>query len=181
MSLPLDFGAGRIRQWSRKDRDALLRHADNPNVARYLSTRFPQPYTAADADAWFALIESTAEASQWAIEIDGEAVGGIGVRIGEAEFRRCGELGYWLSEACWGRGFATAAVRAVVPYAMRRFGLIRLQAYAVVENRASQRVLEKAGFVREGVARSRAVKGDRIEDHALYALVGTRVAGRARD
>ena len=169
--LPLAFGTGSVRAWRRDDRAALLRHANNPRVARWLSLRFPHPYTTADADAWFEFLESQAEPEGWAIDIGGEAVGGIGVRRGSGEFAHSGELGYWLGEAFWGRGIMSAAARAVVPFAMARWRLSRLTAYAASDNIGSIRVLEKAGFVREGLMRARAVRDGLAQDHVVFGLV----------
>ena len=171
--LPFAFvsGAGVVRGWRREDRDSLLRHADNPNVARYLSLRFPNPYTPADADAWFAFLESQEDPEGWAIEVDGQAVGGIGVRRGAAEFAHSAELGYWLGEAYWRRGIVTAAVREVVPFVMQRWGLARLTAYASARNVGSIRVLEEAGFVREGLVRARAFRDGHAYDHVMFGRV----------
>lgn len=169
--LPLDLGTGRVRPWRRGDRDALLRHANDPAVARFLSLRFPHPYTPADADAWFDFLDAQGDPEGWAIEVGGEAVGGIGVRRGTAEFAHSGELGYWLGRAFWGRGLVTAAVRAVVPFAMARWGLSRLTAYAASDNPGSIRVLEKSGFQREGLMRARAIRDGTAQDHVVFGLV----------
>ena len=177
--LPFAFvsGAGVVRGWRREDRDSLLRHADNPNVARYLSLRFPNPYTPADADAWFAFLEAQEDPEAWAIEVDGEAVGGIGVRRGAAEFSHSGELGYWLGEAYWRRGIMSSAVRAVVPFAMARWNLSRLCAYAATGNAGSIRVLEGAGFVREGMMRARAIRHGQVQDHLVFGLLDDAALG----
>lgn len=177
MDFPLDFGPGLIRPWCRTDRASLLRHADNPSVARYLSLRFPNPYRGTDADAWFDFLESQDDPEGWAIEVDGEAVGGIGVRRGSAEFSHSGELGYWLGESCWRRGIMSAAVRAVVPFAMARWGLSRLTAYAATDNAGSIRVLEQAGFEREGLMQARAIRDGRAQDHLVFGLVRSHPSG----
>lgn len=167
----VSFDGGRVRPWSRLDASALLRHANSANVARFLSTRFPHPYTVGDAEAWFAFLESQDEPEGWAIEIGGEAVGGIGLRRGVAEFAHGGELGYWLGEAHWGRGVMRAAVRAVLPAVVERFGLLRVTAYAATANLASIRVLESAGFQREGLMRARAIRDGEVQDHAVFGWV----------
>lgn len=169
LPLPLEFGDGRIRPWVPADRASLLRHADNPRVARYLSARFPHPYTAADADAWFAYLASNSAPCNWALEVDGEAVGGIGLRLGEGEMAHLAELGYWLGEAHWGRGIVSAAVRALLPAVVPAFGLQRIQAYAATINPGSIRVLEKAGFEREGLMRRRAIRDGVAQDHVVFA------------
>lgn len=176
VSLRFDFtgGSGLVRPWRRSDREALLRHADNPNVARYLSLRFPSPYTPADADAWFDLVDGQHDPEAWAIDVDGEAVGGIGVRRGQGEFAHSAELGYWLGEAWWRRGIVAAAVRVTVPFAMARWSLARLTAYASARNVGSVRVLEGAGFVREGLVRARAMRDGHAYDHVMFGLVDPR-------
>ena len=165
----LEFEGGRVRHWRREDRGALLRHADNPRVARYLSARFPHPYLPADADAWFDFLEAQDEPEGWAIEVDGEAVGGIGIRRGAGEFSHSGELGYWLGEAFWRRGIVSAAVAVVVPFAMARWRLSRVCAYAASTNTGSIRVLETNGFEREGLMRARVIRNDDVQDHLVFA------------
>jgi ribosomal-protein-alanine N-acetyltransferase len=165
-------GDGVVRPWRRTDRASLLRHADNPNVARYLSTRFPHPYTPADADAWFAFLDAQAEPDALAIEVDGEAVGGVGLRRSDdREFAHSAELGYWLGQAHWRRGIVAAAVAVFVPFAMRRWQLARLTAYVNPRNVGSIHVLEGAGFVREGLMRARAIRDGVSHDHLVYGLV----------
>ena len=175
--LHVDFEGGRVRPWTRDDRDALVRHSNSQRVARFLSTRFPHPYGPADAEAWLAFLASQPEPEGWAIDVDGEAVGGIGLRRGVADFAHSAELGYWLGEAYWGRGLMTRVVRAVLPAVVARFGLIRVTAYAACANPASLRVLEKAGFAREGLMRARAIRDGEIQDHAVFGWIDdTRVA-----
>ena len=162
-----------VRDWARTDKDALLRFANNRNVWRNLTHRFPHPYTEADAERWFCFLESMAEPTAWAIEVDGHAAGGIGVRLREGTFIKSAEFGYWLGEPYWGRGIMTEAVKRVVPYAMSRFGLIRLESPVFEWNPASMRVLERCGFVREGVARASGFKDGQVIDQVIYAFVGS--------
>ena len=160
-----------IREWARGDKAALVRFANNRNIWRNLAHVFPHPYTDADADWWFSFLAQMPEPTSWAIEIDGLAVGAIGVTFKEGIYFKSAEFGYWLGEPYWGRGIMTEAVRAVSSYAMRRFGLIRLEAPVFEWNPASMRVLEKCGFVREGVLRASAVKDGQVIDRVLYALI----------
>jgi RimJ/RimL family protein N-acetyltransferase len=168
------FQGGRVRPWKPADAESMVRHADNPRVARFLSTRFPSPYTPADAAAWFAFLQSQDDPEGWAIEIDGEAVGGIGLRRGEGEFAHAAELGYWLGEPFWGRGLMTRVVRAVLPAVVARWNLARVTAYAATANAASIRVLERAGFAREGLMLARAVRDGEVQDHVVFGRVDER-------
>ncbi|HXM83077.1 MAG TPA: GNAT family N-acetyltransferase [Burkholderiales bacterium] len=160
-----------LREWAQSDKAALVRFANNRNVWRNLTHLFPHPYTDADADWWFSFLAKMPAPTHWAIEVDGLAVGGIGVHLREGIFAKSAAFGYWLGEPYWGRGIMTEAVRAVSPYAMRRFGLIRLESPVFEWNPASMRVLEKCGFIREAVLRSSALKDGKIIDQVIYALI----------
>lgn len=170
-SFRLDCGPCIVREWTAADREQLVRLADNRNVWRNLSHRFPHPYTVADADAWFAFLAAMPEPTHWAIEVDGAAAGGIGVILGEGVYSKSADFGYWLGEPYWGRGLATAAARAVAPFALARFGLVRLEARVYARNTPSMRVLEKSGFVREGVLRQSVFKDGEVIDSVLYGRV----------
>lgn len=163
-----------VRDWSSSDKADLVHHANNRNVWRNLTHLFPHPYTAADADDWFALLSAMPEPTHWAIEVEGRSVGGIGIRIGEGVFAKRADIGYWLGEPYWGRGIMTDATRAVVSYAMDRFDLCRLEASVFAWNPASMRVLEHCGFVREGVSRAGVFKDGHVIDEVDYALVDDR-------
>jgi [ribosomal protein S5]-alanine N-acetyltransferase len=160
-----------IRDWQPSDEAALIVAANNRNVWRNLQHRFPHPYTQADASFWFSLLAALPESTHWAIEVNGVAVGGIGVDLGEGIFAKSGQFGYWLGERYWGRGIMSEAVRAASEYAVGHFGLARLEALVFAWNPASMRVLEKAGFVREGVLRNSVLKEGQLIDQILYVLV----------
>lgn len=149
----------------------MIAAANSRKVWRNLHHRFPHPYTQADAARWFSLLAATPEPTHWAIEVEGVAVGGVGVDLGEGIYVKAGHLGYWLGERYWGRGIMTAAARVASQYALAHFGLVRLEAAVFAWNPASMRVLEKSGFVREGILRKGVFKDGQLIDHVLYALV----------
>ncbi|HEV8474320.1 MAG TPA: GNAT family protein [Methylomirabilota bacterium] len=159
-----------LRRWRAGDEASLVRHANNRNVWRNLS-RLPHPYTAADADAWICRASAQTTVTDFAIVVDGAAVGGIGVERGHDVFYRSAEIGYWLGEAYWGRGIATEALRAVTEYAFESFNLCRLEAGVFEWNGASMRVLEKAGYALEGRRRRAITKDGLTVDRLVYALV----------
>jgi [ribosomal protein S5]-alanine N-acetyltransferase len=167
---PIDAGCCQIRPFRVADRDSLVLHANNRNVSRNLDDRFPYPYTLADADDWIARTTSANPLTCCAITVDDAVVGGIGLILQEGIHRYCADLGYWLGEKVWGRGIATAAVRIYTRYGFQTFDLRRIYAGIFSSNPASMRVLEKAGFVREGVLRQSVVKDGQILDLILYAI-----------
>ena len=160
-----------VRDWARSDKVALIRFANNRKVWRNLSHMFPHPYTETDAEWWFSFLERMPEPTHWAIEVDGQAVGSIGIILGEGIYVKSARFGYWLGEDYWGRGIMTEAVKVVVPYAMSHFGVVRLDSPVFAWNAASMRVLEKCGFVKEGVSSASAFKDGEINDRVLYGLV----------
>ena len=165
----LDCGTCFVRRWSAADQPSLVRFANNREVWRNLTHRFPHPYTAADADFWLSKLADNPAATNWAIEVDGLAVGGIGMEPGEGVFARNARFGYWLGEPYWGRGIATAAVRGTVDFFFGQSAVQRLEAPVFEWNPASMRVLEKCGFIREGVLRRSIEKDGQIIDAVLYA------------
>ena len=167
----LDCGASIVRDWRESDGEALVRFADNRRVWRNLKDRFPHPYTPKDADAWLALARTDPAKTGWAIEVDGLAVGGIGLRPLDDVYARTAHIGYWLGEPYWGRGIMTGAVRAVSAEMLGKSRYLRLEAPVFAWNPASMRVLEKCGYVREGIMRKAVFKDGEVTDCMLYAKV----------
>ncbi|MDZ7266307.1 MAG: GNAT family N-acetyltransferase [candidate division KSB1 bacterium] len=160
-----------IRSWQPGDEAALVRHANNRKIWRNVRDRFPHPYTLADAEAWIAFAGAQDPCINFAIVVAGEAAGGIGFVLKDDVDRRSAEIGYWLGEAFWGRGIATEAVRAMTAYMFEHFDLCRIQAMVFEWNKASMRVLEKAGYVCEARLRGSATKDGQTIDDFIYAFV----------
>ena len=157
-----------LRPWAASDKPDLARHANNKAVWRNLLDSFPHPYSEADADFWIAHTQAN-PGLHFAIQVGGEAVGGIGILPQGGVAARTAQFGYWLGQHAWGKGFATAAARAMAPYAFQAFPIARLEAPVFAWNPASMRVLEKAGFSREGVLRQSVFKDGELTDSVLYA------------
>jgi ribosomal-protein-alanine N-acetyltransferase len=90
-------------------------------------------------------------------------------------FQSC-SMGYWVAADCNGRGLATAAVREIVGVAFGELGLHRIQAETLRHNAGSQRVLERNGFARFGLAPGYLAIASRWQDHILYQLLNTGMA-----
>jgi len=157
-----------VRDWSLADLASLVHHANNRNVSIHLRDRFPYPYLTAHGREYLTHVTTAVPTTGWAIEVDGQAVGGIGVMLQDDVERVSAEIGYWLGELFWGRGIATAVLRAVTAEAFRQFDLTRIFALPFADNHASIRVLTKAGYVREGILPRSAIKDGVIRDQLLY-------------
>ena len=133
-----------LRPWHPNDVAALVRHANNRNIWRNVRDRFPHPYTAEVAEMWISIANDNPYEPAFAIAVKGEAVGGIGLIFGQDIDCRSAEIGYWLSEEYWGRGIATAAVRALCKYAFAQFDLARLEFHMFEADDAEAEVAEFA-------------------------------------
>jgi RimJ/RimL family protein N-acetyltransferase len=159
-----------VRPWRASDVKDLVRNANNRKIWINLRDRFPHPFTIADARAWLAIrAADTGNPHNFAIEFEGGAIGGIGIEFFSDVHRFTAEIGYWLGESFWGRGFATVALRAVTGYAFATFNLERIQATVYEWNPTSARVLEKAGYQFEGRLRNYVMKEGRLGDVLMYA------------
>lgn len=166
----------RLRPWRSDDLDALVRHANDEQVSRGLADRFPFPYAREDGEAFLAGRVVDLQGPAFAIEIDGEACGGIGARLGAGERRHTAELGYWLGRVHWGRGIMTRAVGAYAPWLMRELQLYRLQATVLDFNLGSARVLQNNGFVEEGLQHAAVFKRGQLHDLRVFAKVRVSLA-----
>jgi RimJ/RimL family protein N-acetyltransferase len=160
-----------IRPWRPGDEESLVVHANNYNIWRNVRDRFPHPYTLEDAREWIRLAGEESPQTNFAIVVDGKAAGGIGLVLKDDIYRCTAEIGYWLSEAYWGRGIVTEAVRALTRWGFENFDLSRIYAGVLEWNPASMRVLEKAGYRFEGRLRKAVVKENQVMDEFIYAIV----------
>jgi [ribosomal protein S5]-alanine N-acetyltransferase len=161
----------RLRPYREGDRASIARYADNRRIWINMRDRFPHPYTLADADAWIRRVAGEKPPTQCGIEVEGEAVGGIGLTLQEDVHRCSAELGYWLGEPFWGRGIMSEVVPAFTAYAFATFDLCRVYATVFEWNPASARIVEKAGYVLEGRLRKSVTKDGRTIDQLMYGCV----------
>jgi RimJ/RimL family protein N-acetyltransferase len=170
MPLHLDCGGCVVRSYRPGDEDALARHANDRGVWLNLRDRFPHPYTRQDAEHWVRFAAGATPETNFAIALDSQAVGGIGLVLHDDVERCSAEIGYWVGRAYRGRGIATAAVRGLTAHAFATHALTRVYALPFADNAASRRVLEKAGYRCEGRLRRSAVKDGRVRDQQVYAI-----------
>jgi len=100
-----------------------------------------------------------------------ELLGGITISNVRRSVAQTGTVGYWIGQPHAGRGYMTAAVRALIPYAFGPLRLRRLEAACIPTNTPSIRLLEKVGFSREGYAREYLCIDGVWQDHLLFALL----------
>jgi ribosomal-protein-serine acetyltransferase len=103
-------------------------------------------------------------------DLDGAFLGNCGLNSINAE-NRFANLGYWIRSSRTGRGFATSAVLELASWGFANTALNRFEIVVALENRASQRVAERAGAHREGTLRQRLVLDGRSHDAAVFSIV----------
>ncbi|MCK9617863.1 MAG: GNAT family N-acetyltransferase [Lentimicrobiaceae bacterium] len=159
-----------LRPFTLQDARSLALHANNLKIARNLRDAFPHPYNLEDAEKWIETTKYESDNLMLAIEIGGEVVGAVGMHRFKDVYRLKAEIGYWLSEKYWGKGIVTEALSAFVRHIFSTTDLIRIQAEIFEHNKASMRVLEKAGFACEAIHRKAVIKNGKILDEYIYVI-----------
>lgn len=159
----------KIREWNSGDAGYVVRYANNRNIWRNLRDAFPNPYTLEDARSFIRYAVFGHPVTHFAIDVEGKAVGSIGIVLKSDVYRRTAEIGYWLGEPLWGQGIATEAVSGLTEYAFAHFDLVRMYAGVFEWNPGSMRVLEKSGYTFEARLRKNAFKDGQIIDELIYA------------
>ena len=157
--------------------------ANNPAVAKYMTNAFPSPYTLESATTWISM-NQTPPFLNWAIctaAAPDVVIGGCGLKPG-ADVNACGvEIGFWMGEAHWGKGYMTELLREMVGWVFgteegrrlsgREKGWTRVCGWVMAGNEGSLRVFEKCGFRREGLMRGAAEKWGESIDKVVFGLL----------
>jgi RimJ/RimL family protein N-acetyltransferase len=150
----LSDGVVTLRVWRPDDAPAVLVACQDPLIARFVP--IPQPYGEEEARSFIEMVQREWESGDeqaFAIvdAVTDELLGSIS-RHGP--FGHRATFGYWLAPEARGRGVATRALRLIVDWTIAATDVIRFDLYTDVENDASGRVAERAGFEREGIRRA---------------------------
>jgi [ribosomal protein S5]-alanine N-acetyltransferase len=162
-----------LRPFAESDAEAIYALQSNARVLRYWDS---PPWTdQARAQAFIAAcrqIEEDGSGARFAIETLPERafIGWCSMFRWNPVYRSLG-IGYCLDEHAWGKGYATEAVRAMLQWAYEKLDLNRVEAELDTRNAASARVLEKLGFVREGLRREDCVVSGEVSDSWIYGLL----------
>ena len=136
----------------------------------YLSDRIPYPYTEKNAEWWIGMtLEQEGKSGVFrAILVDGIYAGTISVERKADVYCRDAEIGYYLLETFSGNGVMTEAVRQICEEAFSAFPLLRITGLVYAPNMASRRVLEKNGFLLEGIMKQAVWKQGQVYDLLVY-------------
>lgn len=157
-------------KYSPKHKASLIRLLNNINVEKWL-LQVPNPYTSEEADIWIEkcrLAEYDNMDFSYAIENDGKLVGGIGLH---KKFEHSAEVGYWIGEEFWEKGYATEALKKILDIGFNRLKFSRIHAHVFEGNIASEKLLLKCGFEYEGLLKKCHKKGNEYINSKLFAKV----------
>lgn len=158
-----------FRQFEQKDAALLVAYLNDVNVTQYITGAIPQPYTLGDAQWWLDVGSHVDYIS--AIEINGMFVGCISATLGDFEYDRSAELGYWLGREFWDKGIATQAVEQYSQMIFNATNIVRLFVSVVAENKASIRVLEKNNFKQDALLEKASFKKGQFYNEYLFSKI----------
>ena len=167
--MELISGDIKLRPFKVSDSQRLVELANNENIARNLRDGFPHPYHTSHARDFIEKCISIHPPTIFAIEYKGEYVGNIGLHKGNDVYRKSAEVGYFIGEQYWNKGITTAALRLICEYGFANLDVVRIHAGVYEHNLASQKVLEKCGFVKEGVFKKAVYKQEKFWNEVRYA------------
>ena len=168
--MQIDCGPCVLRPFRPEDAPSIATVANERDIWLQVRDRFPHPYTRLHADEFITHAMTREPPQNLAVVVDSAAVGSISIFPQTDIERVSAEIGYWLGKPYWGRGIMTPAVKAMTRYAIDNFGLTRVFAVISARNTGSMRVVEKAGYVREGLMRQSAIKNGQVQDQYLYGF-----------
>ncbi|KAI4317861.1 hypothetical protein L6164_025692 [Bauhinia variegata] len=160
-----------LRQFKPSDADHFLKWASDDRVTRYL--RWNSVRSREEALTY---LEKVAIPHPWrrSICLDGISIGYVSVKPETGDSRCRAHVSYAVSSEHWGEGIATEALKMGIPMSFEQFPeVVRLEALVEVENKGSQRALQKVGFVNEGLLRKYAFCKGEIRDFLIYSFLPT--------
>jgi RimJ/RimL family protein N-acetyltransferase len=167
----LRFEICQIREFLANDVEAIVKNANNREVSKYMRDSFPYPYSKDNAVQWIDFVKKNYSSLFFAIADENELIGGIGALPQTDVHRFSAEVGFWLGQSHWNKGIITKAVPVFCNYLFTKFDFNRLTANVFEGNDASQKVLEKTGFILEGKLRKSVFKENKFVDHYIYGLL----------
>ena len=170
---PLEDGDLALRPWRDADLADIVAACQDPAIPRW--TAIPSPYTDRDARAYLGRADQDRlDGRELGMAVvgcdDGELLGSCGLARFDWSDHKA-EIGYWVRAEARGRAVGPRATRLLARWALDALGLERIELLANPENGPSQRLAEKAGFVREGVLRSYRRRKGRREDLIMFSLL----------
>jgi len=158
-----------LRPARKEDADSLWENYNDKEVARGMATMETEKQFKKEWKEGFKKKDKNSD--RFVIEIDERAVGKITMKMFDPYNKSKAKISYWIGKGYRGKGITSLGVKLAVGYWFKKFKLVRIEARARTYNKASARVLEKAGFKLEGIMRKNIFKDGKHYDDCLYARV----------
>ncbi len=160
----------KLRPWTLNDLDSLILHANDADIAKNMTDRFPFPYTIEHGKGFIEMATTDNPVHIFAIDINGKAVGGIGIHPQQDIMKMNAELGYWLGKQYRNNGIISKAIKEMIDFGFKTYDITRIFARPFGSNIASQRVLEKNGFKMEARIEKIIFKNGEFQDELIYTV-----------
>ena len=159
-----------LRQWHINDLESLVNIANNPNISKYMADVFPHPYTLEAGKAFIEFATTNLNSKIFAIELNHQVIGSIGLHVQADILKKNAELGYWIGEEYWGKGVMKEAITKMVDYGFAQLDIVRIFARIYGTNIPSQKVIEKSHFKLEAKFEKTIFKNNEFLDELIYAI-----------
>jgi [ribosomal protein S5]-alanine N-acetyltransferase len=162
-----------LRKVTKEDANSILNYLSDEEVMKYYGLEpFKSINDAFDEISWYQSIHNNKTGIRWGITLkeQGVVIGSCGFhKIVSQHFRT--EIGFELSKEQWGKGIAVEAVEAIINYGFEHMNFQRIEALIEPPNLSSQKLVEKLGFLREGLLRNYEFTRGKFDDLYMYSLL----------
>lgn len=158
----------KLRKWHMSDAERLASLANNVHIAKYMRNVFPHPYSTEHAKAFLEIALKDEKPRVFAITVDDELIGGTGIHPQDDIFINNAEIGYWIGEHYWGKGYMSEALTLVTEYAFNNFPINRVWLRIYGNNPRSIKVAEKTGYKLEAKFEKTLLKNGELLDEYIY-------------
>ena len=162
-----------LRKLVLEDKTKIAQLLNNKNIWDNLRNHVPFPYSEQDAINFIGFVNSNNQQEVFAIDYQEEFCGIIGLIIQEDVYAKTAEIGYWLGEPFWGKGIMTKAVELMTEYGFGNLKLVRIYTGIFEYNITSMKVLEKNGYVKEGIFKKAIYKNRKTWDEHRYCRLNS--------
>lgn len=163
----------KLRKLTSEDAEDIFEYACDSEVAYFLIW---EPHKSVnDSLEFIKFTENEFESNSsiiWGIELKGDnkIIGTIDLR-GFTNSHRCGDVGYAISQKCWGHGIVSEAFKALIDFGFGKLNLNRIEAHCEHENTGSWKVMEKAGLQYEGTLREKVFIKNKFRTMNMYSIL----------
>ncbi len=160
-----------LRKLEESDLESIVKYANNKAISDNLTNAFPYPYTESDGKKFIEKVRGDNPTKVFAIVIDGEACGCIGIFPQQDVHKKSAEIGYWLAEKHWGKRVMTQAIKKIIKYGFETWDVVKIYAKPFSYNIASQKALTKSGMKLEAKLKNAIYKNGQLHDEYIYSIL----------